>query len=254
MSAYDNDALCITFCDQGENHIGNQKIGSLAPTGFTYKELFDINTNLKAYGVVSELYNLGAYLPDGYGSCDAGLLVIRSGINIFVGEARIWSELRSLKYDSKALMYGTVRNKKARHNLCFGPSDQEANYEIGNGTVVSFDRVPCLNHVRTYLPNLVGVKANSLVAEANYYYDVDTCGIGYHGDAERKIVIALRLGKKYPLCYYWYCESKRISTRIDIDLNPGDIYIMDEKTCGYDYKKRKIPTLRHAAGCSKYID
>jgi len=28
---------------------------------------------------------------------------------------------------------------------------------------------------------------------------------------------------------------------------------MDEKTCGFDYKKRKIPTLRHAAGCEKYI-
>ena len=28
-----------------------------------------------------------------------------------------------------------------------------------------------------------------LVAEANYYYDLEKCGIGYHGDAERRIVV-----------------------------------------------------------------
>lgn len=31
------------------------------------------------------------------------------------------------------------------------------------------------------------------------------------------------------------------------------MYIMSEKAVGYDWKKRKIPTLRHAAGADKYL-
>jgi len=37
------------------------------------------------------------------------------------------------------------------------------------------------------------------------------------------------------------------------DLNHGDLYIMSEKTTGFDWKKRTLITLRHAAGCEKYI-
>jgi hypothetical protein len=37
-------------------------------------------------------------------------------------------------------------------------------------------------------------------------------------------------------------------------LNHGDIYIMSDKAVGYDWKKRKIPTLRHAAGCKKFFN
>lgn len=31
------------------------------------------------------------------------------------------------------------------------------------------------------------------------------------------------------------------------------MYIMSEKATGYDWKKRSIYTLRHAAGCKKYL-
>jgi len=60
--------------------------------------------------------------------------------------------------------------------------------------------VPLLNVLRknldTYIPN-----GSELQAEGNYYYDVNKCGIGFHGDAERKKVVAVRLctGKCYPL-------------------------------------------------------
>lgn len=140
-----------------------------------------------------------------------------------------------------------------RHNLCFGPVDQNANYAAGEGTIVGFNHLRYLSHVREYLPILLNEKATNLVAEANHYYDVNKCGIGYHGDAERKIVVGLRFGRNFPLCYYWHMGKNRISQRIDFDLHHGDIYIMDEKACGFDYKKRTIPTLRHAAGCEKYI-
>jgi hypothetical protein len=47
--------------------------------------------------------------------------------------------------------------------------------------------------------------------------------------------------------------KNQISQRIDFDLHHGDIYVMDEKATGNDWKKKLIPTLRHAAGAEKYI-
>lgn len=75
-----------------------------------------------------------------------------------------------------------------RHNLCFGPTDQDANYAAGEGTIVGFNHLRYLSHVREYLPILLNEKATSLVAEANHYYDVNKCGIGYHGDFLNKII------------------------------------------------------------------
>jgi alkylated DNA repair dioxygenase AlkB len=110
-----------------------------------------------------------------------------------------------------------------------------------------------LSHIRKYLPTMLGIKASNLSAESNHYYDVSTCGIGYHGDSERKIVIGIRLGKDFPLCFYWHLGKDRISQQIDLELHSGDMYVMDKKACGFDWKRKLIPTLRHAAGCDKYI-
>lgn len=251
---YTNDALTVTFCDQGENHVGNQKVGQLTETGFTYQELQQINDRLQGYGVTSYLINLGTYLPPQYGAYNAGVLVIKHGLKIFMDSPdMLWNELRALVYDKHALMYGSVKQKHARHNLCFCPFDQGANYNAGEGTVVGFNHLPILSHVRQYLPTLLNAKATNLVGEANHYYDIGKCGIGAHGDAERKLVIGIRMGKSFPLCYYWYLNSQRVSQRVDFNLEHGDIYIMDEKAVGFDCKMRKIPTLRHAAGCEKYI-
>lgn len=45
-----------------------------------------------------------------------------------------------------------------------------------------------------------------------------------------------------------FYQSKPIGPRMEIRLQPGDIYIMSEKAVGHDWKLRKVPTLRHAAG------
>lgn len=253
MTTYTNDGLTITFCECGENHIGNQKIGQVAKEGFTYTDLQNIKDDLAQYSIKCELTNLGDYLPQEYGKIDTGVLIIRNGANIFVKPPDLlWEELRNLTYDKHALMYGKVCQKHARHNLCFSDVDQTAKYEEGKGTIISFAHIPYLSHMRNNLSILLGTKANNLVAEANYYYNVDKCGIGYHGDAERKIVVGLRLGKSFPLSYYWHMGKTRISQKIEFNLNHGDIYVMDEKTCGFDYKRKIVPTLRHAAGCDKY--
>jgi len=196
---------------------------------------------------------LDDFLDKQYGEMKAGVLVINNGLNIFLNPVDLlWQELRNLEYDKHSLMYGQVRNKHARHNLCFGPKDQKANYASGEGTIIGFHHLQCLSHIRQYLPVLLNEKATNLVAEANHYFDINKCGIGYHSDLERKIVVGLRLGKDFPLCYYWHLGKERISQRIDFNLHHGDIYVMDEISRGTGYRK-KTPTLRHAAGCEKYI-
>jgi hypothetical protein len=110
-----------------------------------------------------------------------------------------------------------------------------------------------LSKIRNFLPDFLGEKAKDLMVEGNYYYDVDKCGIGFHGDSERKKVIAIRLGKSIPLHFQWALNGKPIGERIELTLNHGDMYVMSEKATGYDWKTRKIPTLRHAAGAAKFL-
>ena len=87
--------------------------------------------------------------------------------------------------------------------------------------------------------------------EANYY-DISKCGIGFHGDGERKKVVAMRMGASMPLYYQWFQRSKPIGKRVKIDLYDGDMYVMSEKAVGFDWLKKIIPTLRHATGCDKF--
>ncbi len=129
-----------------------------------------------------------------------------------------------------------------------------ANISSGKGTVIPFSKAPILGKFREAIPCYSGEQTRNLKAEINYYYDVTKCGIGYHGDAERKIVICARLGASIPICYQWYHQSKRVGPGVELELHHGDVYAMSEKAVGTDWRRRVIPTLRHAAGCGKYID
>lgn len=238
----------ITFCDRAENHVGMQQIGELADRGYNQSELEEIQKRAEQDpNVITELYSLDSVLSDlNVETETAQILVIRGALKT----DDLKRELESLEWDKKAFMYGRVVNKKARHNLCFADFDQEPNYEQKMGRVISFENLPYMTAVRSYLWELTNDK---LVAEGNHYYN-DTCGIGYHGDTERRKVIGVRIGKSIPLIFQWYFQREKIGKKIDISLNDGDIYFMSEKTTGFDWKRRTIYTLRHAAGSSKYIN
>ena len=156
--------------------------------------------------------------------------------------------------DKKALFRGAVKNKNARHNLCFDDRSQEPAYEEGRGRIVPFAALPALSGVRSALAYYFGAeKATNLLAEGNYYYDVARTGIGFHGDGERRLVIALRLGAAIPLHYQWFYRQAPHGKRIALRLEHGDMYAMSEKAVGTDWKRSVIPTLRHAAGAPLYL-
>jgi hypothetical protein len=153
--------------------------------------------------------------------------------------------------DKKALMYGKVVNKKARWNLCFSDTDQDPNYELGKGRVVSYSHIPFTNTIREKIADYT--EDILLNGEGNYYYNINKCGIGFHGDSERKKVFAFRMGASMPLYFQWYLNFIKIGDPIQIDLHDGDMYVMSEKAVGFDWKTyKKIPTLRHATGCDTF--
>ena len=246
-----NQAICLTFGEQSENHVG-MKIngGGLSRSGFSVEEMEQINRNIK-----SEFYRLDE-MVDEEGLEPAAVLIIRNGLEELIGENpdKMLEEQLSFEWDKQYWdnRRGKVLNKRARYNVCYGSESVDANLEEKQGTIIGLDRVPILKKLKESLGGFFGEKAKELEVEGNLYYDVKKCGIGFHGDGERKRVIACSLGASRPIHWQWYHRSKPIGERLKFEIGAGDIYIMSEKASGFDWRRRSLKTLRHAAG-EKYV-
>ena len=251
----------ITFGDVAENHARMQKIGSLHANGYSKADLDRVKIKAEAEGLETECVYLTSNLPEEQKDTDAYVLIIRKGVqHILEAESTkpLMDENDALTMDKHALMRGRVVNKLARWNLCFADEDQEPNYQDGKGRIVSWRHIPLTQRIREKIAEWT--EDELLNGEANYYYDISKCGIGFHGDGERKKVFAARMGPftggvaegSMPLYYQWYMNSKAVGDAIKLDLYDGDMYMMSEKAVGFDWLKKKIPTLRHATGCKKY--
>jgi len=262
--------ITLTLGDQAENHAGMQKLGELVEEGhgFNLVDLQNIKINLESIGIECDLIPLELFVDlnavDMSGSIpdEAFVLIIRDGVNKILERCSdftmrdMFNEHSVLDLDKKAWMKGKVVNKHARWNLCFDDVAQEPDYESKKGRIVSYDEIPVTKMLLTQIPHYFGAKAENLKGEGNYYYDKTKCGIGFHGDSERRKVIGIRLGfgESPPLHYQWFRESEPVGERIILNLNGGDMYVMSEKAVGQDWKKKKIYTLRHATGCTKYTE
>lgn len=241
----------ITFGDVAENHARMQKIGVLHENGYPYEVLQRVYERLTREGVRCEMYALHKYVDIEVE--EAYVLVMRKGIQHVLqtdGTKEIMAENDELDMDKHALMKGRVVNKHARWNLCFAEEDQEPEYESGKGRIIAWRHIPLMQRVREQIAEWTGDEL--LNGEANYYYDISKCGIGFHGDAERKKVVAMRMGASMPLYYQWFQRSEAVGPRIKLDLHDGDMYMMSEKAVGFDWMKKIVPTLRHATGCDKF--
>jgi hypothetical protein len=250
MSSELNKVYTITFGDVAENHAKMQKIGTLHDNGYSVEKLGQIQEKLTSYGLTTEMVDLNVGFDERFS--EAKVLVIRRGAQFILGEetAGLMAENDSLTMDKKALMKGKVVNKVARWNLCFADEDQEPNYDDGKGRIVSWGRIPKMSRIRQVISEWTEDVA--LNGEANYYYDLSQCGIGFHGDGERRKVFAVRMGSTMPLYFKWFQNSEPVGEPFELVLNDGDMYIMSEKAVGFDWLKKKIPTLRHSTGCSKF--
>ncbi len=246
-------AITLTFSDVVENHIGNEQLGSLAANGYSLEDLIAIQKQFPT----CELIHLNTFLDnDKYKAENAYILIIRDGLDQIRSSFKqeLFNEQSGLVpdrqyYDARRKK---VLNKHARWNLCFDDVGHVADYEIGQGTVVSFNDLPRTNELRSFLKSLR--PDDALKCEANYYYDITRTGIGYHGDTERRQVIGVRLGHQNPLVFRWYNRAERISDEIRFVLGQGDMYIMSAKAVGNDWRRSTLITLRHSAGCRRYTE
>ena len=253
---FNHQTITITFGDRAENHVGMQMIGTAADHGFSIEDLNTAKINFENKGCTCALVNLNQYLPPGASAEGAQILIVRNGVSTILSDIganadHLYNELVVLDYDKKAKMYGRVVNKNARYNLCFDEVAQEPNYEQGRGRIVAYDSVPLSKHIRETLGTIIAGGSN-LAGELNNYEDIRKMGIGFHGDAERLKVIAVRVGETMPIHYQWFYKGSPVGLRAIIPLHHGDMYIMSQKTTGNDWKKKNIYTLRHATGCAKF--
>jgi len=186
---------------------------------------------------------------------DAHVLVIRDGVNKLtsgnIGEVK--RELLEKEVDTKYFAYGQVRNKHARHNFMFGTHAQTANYEEKKGTIYPWDANPAVDALRRSASELLNLADQLSVGEVNHYFDVSKCGIGWHGDGERRVVIGARVGASegMPLMFHCHNNGKPIGETVKVDLADGDVYVMSENAVGERWKT-KGAHWRHAAGSAKY--
>jgi len=257
------ESWSVTICESGENHTGMEILGEKATEGMSCELLKEAQIKAEADGYVCEYFDLKELGLSGEKerydrSSEAGVLVIRNVLGKFgATNEGFRKEMKDIDCDKKYydVRRSKVLNKNARHNVCFDYRDQEPDIENKKGKIVNINS---LNNLKLVIENLYlyfGDQSKGLIAELNHYYDVKKCGIGFHGDTERRIVICVRLGESFPLHYFWYENSKRVGKRVVLpELNEGDMYIMSDKAVGYDWKLRKNNrlTLRHSAGCDKF--
>ena len=246
-------SFTVTWSKVVENGPGMEKIGTLAPEGFLRT---DLETAQKAFERVcpgsTRLLDLNEALPpDSVRDPNACILIVRDAARKFFGmrAAQLREELVHLggHWDCQKFMRGTVKQSIARRNLCISTYAQAPDIARGKGTVVPWSDVPGLHHVQQGLSSYLGPKAVDLHAEGNFYHH-PKAGIGFHGDAERKIVIAMRFGEPLRLHYQAYHRFEPVGERLSVDdLREGDLYIMASKATGHDWRSSSILTWRHAA-------
>lgn len=253
------ERISLTIAPGGENHHGMEILGEkpIGGTGFTCGEIGGMYEKFTQLGYKSELLDLKEL--GGVDGEDASVLIVRNFVRNSEG---IMKSLKEDEWDKKYLCRrrGKVLNKHARHNLCYMRGiEQKPFFSEGKGSIVDLNKKPILlgevdRVVGIINESLVGKVFDPKVVEGNHYYNPKKTGIGFHGDTERTIVVAFSIGggENYPMKWQWYKDSKRVGNQICVSLGDSDMYIMSEKAVGTDWKRRKILTLRHAAGCDKY--
>ena len=269
----------ITFCECGENDSnGMEKLGEIAPKGQGLS-LEDLQRGeriaKKKLGTRSKIVAFepllnGVHLIDKKGRegkvHKAWALRIKGFVNAALSgtgktTADLFNELNDIAWDSKYWdkKKKKVLNKRARANNCFADYAQKANIDEGKGSIHNFKDLPLLSIIRKTLYEMFGHKVKLFIAEGNRYEDggEKKHGIGWHGDAERRIVACIRLmadeGETMPMHFQYFWQWKQIGKRLIMPLNAGDLYVMSEEAVGTEWLKKSLEIIpRHSTGAKKY--
>ena len=221
--------------------------GSIAPQGFSPKHLREIASVLRKQSIETEIVELTPHC-DRTDAEEACVLIIR-GYDPSLADDSL-RRVQQLSYDTFTKMYGAVRQAHSRHMVYAAAEERKAQPENGLHTVVPWSDLQELDKARKWVTGVLGT-ADVQSACILRYPDIRRCGIRFHGDGERRQTILYRLGPnsiRSPLHLQWYMQGAPISQPITITLEHGDFCVSSAKAVGTDWKRRSIPTLRHATG------
>lgn len=181
-------AVSLTFANRGENEKGMEIIGG-PPSKLVNMDI--LKAAKMQWTGEAELYDLSAMVDQDLVSKNSGggsgILVLRQFAQRLLGEDapdHIEHELEVQKHngkiDTKALIRGQVKNKNARHNNVMAHFDQASEHAAGKGTVVKIKDYPFINALTSHAAMWMQ-QDNPLICEQNRYFDVKSCGIGWHG-------------------------------------------------------------------------
>ena len=243
----------LTFGEQVEAFAGMETYGKLAESGFTEDEILASKKVFDDEGIVTEFHVLNNLLN--VEAKRGVVLVIRNGAQcISKGRLdKIRQEVCGLKLDTQAIMRKRVVEKRARLNTVLADFSQEIDMAKGCCSVYNFANLQEISRIRSGLSHYFGEKALNLNGEINHYHHKDSF-ISPHGDGERKIVIGVRFGEEFPLWFQWYHKSQRVSQKLRIDLQDGDMYVMSDFARGANWKKPSEYSLRHSAGREEVLE
>ena len=252
------NTITLTLGDSGENHIGMEVLGDLGDkgSGYSIEDLLNIYEYYKNKEVNVEYHDISIDNSD-----KAGIIIIRNYLDVDKSNV-LYEDLFKLKWDRhyKCHRRKQVLNKHARANLMIQDGySQEPDYENSKGTIIDGNTIDSFKIFKKEMVEKLNIasntdKADNLICEGNLYFDQKKCGIGYHGDAERRKVIAIRLGESMCMNWQWFHRNKPVEKTFEFVINSGDLYMMSEKAVGNDWKKSSLLTLRHAAGSNKFTN
>ena len=258
------DVVSITLGHCAEHHVGMKQLKS--ENKIKKYTLDDFNRIKKTYeniGCKVEIKCLNDAIT--VRAAKAYVMVVRNAVNNIIQKGDILTKYheeltKDVIWDKQYYCIRRKRklNKHKRENICIDKEGEVADIDNKIGTTHSWNKFPILSKVKSFIEESGGEKFKGLKGEGNRYPDggVKKHGIGQHGDGERpEGVVCIRSGKNpsMDMHFQWYHNSQPIGERVIINLNPGDIYYMCSKAGGSDWRRRKVPTLRHASGAPKIV-
>ena len=260
-------AGCWTLSPTAEHHAGMQISGNPDHVPIPASTASSVASWFESQGYIA----MNVDLSDATGvPVDGGVLHVKNGASRLCDVNRMWATFIGLPKDTQYLdRGGKIRNKHKRSNVNVGEHAESADIASGVGTTVAFSSAPEVSKLLRGLTQFGGGLEQIEVAEGNFYHTPVQCGIGLHGDSERKFAVGVSMGSTRYLEFQSFVHGFPSGPAVRLTLEHGDLYIMYGKGCGYDWDRIPLvgelpsgsprrayhaPHVRHRAGDSGFLE
>lgn len=251
-------AITISLSESVSHGNDMWRIGIKSETGFSNDELITFFYSLPQGSC--ELINLKDILPTTLHDIpDAYILIIRCiyleyANKIFSTMVNVESSneegnITGIQWDNQRFNKDKIVENKLHSKLLF--LDIGSEYKVPfnpfekRGTIYNVRRIPELFRFATEMSSLL---MRSFYIEGTNYYNTNECYSPLSQNKESKHVVNLHLGSSIPLHFRWFHNTTEVSNVKSIQLNHGDVYLMNEIALGAAKESKTKLFLKHGIG------